>query len=151
MAYHQNVDPDIVQGIENSLDLDSLLIGQKVLLELAEGLDLEDELSLELTFEKTAPEGECPELRISDGNVPDKIISKNIKYHLPNPTMIGGLIIIRGGCTYRKGYSAFASMVHINHIDKNRHLWTAMEASGQPDQPKGMEYFPFVRNYVLLG
>ncbi|MEI9914432.1 MAG: hypothetical protein WDN66_05715 [Candidatus Saccharibacteria bacterium] len=43
---------------------------KKVLLELAEGLDLEDELSLELTFEKTAPEGECPELRISDGNVP---------------------------------------------------------------------------------
>ncbi len=143
--FHPYVSQDVLLEMNKpSLDIATLALGQVIQLDLAEGMDLEDSLQLELTLKDNSPEL-APLFDITDGVIPASIIEKNKRYGLRYPDMIGEELIVQGGCTWRKNYMPPFTMVHVHHIDKERHLLSGINLPNG----KGMTYVPFVRSFLV--
>ena len=145
---HPNVDPNLSMEVEQeSLDLQVLEPGQVIRLELSEGLDYERSLTLDARLMATPPSGECPEFEVIQSEVTAETVQANQKLELPNPDFVGQTFLVRGGCTRIKGHHP--TMVHISHIDQNRHVWLAFELP-ETAKARSMEYFPYVRGFSVL-
>lgn len=145
---HPNVDPALSREVEqDSLDLSTLMPGQVIRLELAEGQDYERQLVLEARLLATPPPNECPEFEVVSSEVPEEVIVINRRCELPRPDFVGQAFLVRGGCSQEKGQRP--TMVHVGHIDFNRDVWLAF-ALPETASKGAMEYFPYVRSVSVV-
>ncbi len=137
--------PEVAAAMSaDSISVSGMQIGQIVRVSMLEGVANERFVSLDLRKDIETVPGMIPELSVIDGVVPDKTVELNEKYEILVPRMIGGTILIQGGCTKRPNYHP--TMVHVGHIDRQRDLWSTFKADGG----KGMHWITHVVDFELL-
>jgi len=137
--------PEVAAAMSaDSMRIEDMVIGQVVRLSMLEGAHNERFVSLDLSYDSPPADGCVPGLSVIDGVVPEETVAINERFNVKFPRMVGGTMLIQGGCT--KYPKQLPTMVHVGHIDKQRDLWSTFET----EDGGGMLWFPLVVDFELL-
>jgi hypothetical protein len=148
VGLHTSVHDEINKPI---IDLQKLAVGSRIALVLGEGEDCRRQAALGLELVRQATQDELAEFTITDARIDEAIINDWRRFEdLKSPEMMGGRLMVRFSCTYRRGYTPPITKGQNSVIAAGRHLFMAVPAPVPNNPEQWIDYHAEVLEATVL-